>query len=112
LRNEDNGFLWEHYVLNEMMAQLQSKEIRYWRNKQGHEVDFIWLTRKKQLFAIECKWSSNTFEPNSLLKFHQIYPQSELLLVAQDIQQGFTKKIKDVIVRYCSLSELISLLKS
>lgn len=32
---------WEHIVLNELQGQLQTKEIRYWRDKQDHELDFI-----------------------------------------------------------------------
>ena len=41
LRQEDFGLLWEHFVLNEIMAQTQSREIHYWRNKRGLEVDFV-----------------------------------------------------------------------
>ena len=33
--------LWEHYVLNELRAGLQRRDLRYWRDKQGHEVDFV-----------------------------------------------------------------------
>ena len=48
LRQEDLGLLWEHFVLNEIMAQTQSREIHYWRNKRGLEVDFV-LTRTRKL---------------------------------------------------------------
>ena len=41
LRPDDLGHLWEHYVLNELTARLQTAGLRYWRDKQGHEVDLI-----------------------------------------------------------------------
>ena len=37
--------LWEHFVLNEIHAALQTRRIHYWRDKRGHEVDFV-LTRR------------------------------------------------------------------
>ena len=43
LRNEDLGLLWEHFVLNEIHGRLQRRDLRYWRNKHGAEVDFaLW----------------------------------------------------------------------
>ena len=33
--------LWERYVLNELHARLQSRRMNLWRDKHGHEVDFI-----------------------------------------------------------------------
>ena len=45
LRREDLGLLWEHFVLNELHGQLQTRDIRYWRDKQGHEVDFVLADR-------------------------------------------------------------------
>jgi predicted AAA+ superfamily ATPase len=32
---------WEHYVLNEVQGRLQRRDLRYWRNKHGAEVDFV-----------------------------------------------------------------------
>jgi predicted AAA+ superfamily ATPase len=41
LRPDDLGQLRGHCVLNELTAQLQTAGLRYWRDKQGHEVDLI-----------------------------------------------------------------------
>jgi len=40
-RSDDLGVLWERYVLNELHARLQSRRMNLWRDKHGHEVDFI-----------------------------------------------------------------------
>ncbi|MFO7980183.1 MAG: DUF4143 domain-containing protein [Candidatus Aminicenantes bacterium] len=41
LRNEDLGLLWEHFVLNEILARNQERRLHYWRDKRHHEVDFV-----------------------------------------------------------------------
>ncbi|MGH9839900.1 MAG: DUF4143 domain-containing protein [Blastocatellia bacterium] len=57
LRPDDLGQLWEHYVLNELTAQLQTAGLRYWRDKQSYEVDLIWAPRGKSLTAIASPFS-------------------------------------------------------
>ena len=72
LRQDDLGTLWEHFVLNEIMARTQSREIQYWRDKRGHEIDFV-LTRSRQMpIAVECEWSAAGFSPRQLLAFRRI----------------------------------------
>ena len=42
LRSEDFGELWEHLVLNNLMGFFQQAlTIHYWRDKRGHQIDFI-----------------------------------------------------------------------
>jgi hypothetical protein len=108
LRQEDLGLLWEHFVLNELMAQLQSREIRYWRDKRGHEVDFVLARRSAAPLAIECKWSAQAFAPQSLLAFRRQYPQGKNLVVASDVSRTFTQTYNGVEVRFVSLGELIA----
>ncbi len=58
LRPEDLGSLWEHFVLNELQARFQTRRISYWRDKRGHEVDFVWPAGRREIAAVECKWSA------------------------------------------------------
>ena len=74
-RQEDLGHLWEHIVLNELMAQLQRRDIHYWRDKRGHEIDFVLTRRGAEPVAIECKWSADAFQPRSLRAFRRHYPR-------------------------------------
>ncbi len=53
LRREDMGLLCEHFVLNELQAHLQSRDIQYWRDKKAHEVDFVLAPRNHPPIAIE-----------------------------------------------------------
>ena len=108
LRTEDMGHLWEHFVLNEVQAARQIRGLRYWRDKRGHEVDFIVATRGKPPLAIECKWSADEFDPSGLLAFRRQYPDGENYVVAQDVRRSYRRKHAGVDVRYLSLSALIT----
>lgn len=108
LRQEDLGSLWEHFVLNEIMAHTQSRDIRYWRNKRGQEVDFV-LTRARGLpIAIECKWAASGFSPRSLLAFRKQYPEGENFVVAHDVDRSFTSDYNGIQVKFVNLDTLIA----
>lgn len=85
LRPDDHGPLWEHLVLNELHAHLQTREIRYWRDKAGHEVDFVIPRKKGGPIAIECKWRAAEFDPKNLKIFRAIYPEGLSLVVSSDV---------------------------
>lgn len=112
LRREDMGLLWEHYVLNELHARLQTRAIHYWRDKQGHEIDFILAGRRRQApLAIECKWSAGEFDASALKVFRRRYPTGENFVVAGDVERGFARSYDGVRVRFASLKELTDELK-
>jgi len=110
LRQQDLGILWEHYVLNEIQAQLQSRQVLYWRDKRGHEIDFVLVPRgqQKSPIAIECKWSAKQMEYNSLKSFLNQYPKASCYVVAQDVKRMYIKTIEKSKVKFVSLSMLIS----
>jgi hypothetical protein len=108
LRRDDMGLLWEHYVLNEMHAHLQSRDIRYWRDKRGHEVDFVLARRKNPPLAIECKWSASELDPTNLQAFRRSYARGENFVVAHDVDRSFSRSYGDLSVKFLSLSALVS----
>ena len=107
LRREDLGLLFEHYVLNELHAQLQSRDVRYWRSKHGSEVDFVLAGRSGAPTAIECKWSATGFEPASLRAFRGRYPRGRNFVVAADVDGAFERRYAGLRVRFVSLAGLI-----
>jgi hypothetical protein len=106
LRRDDLGILWEHVVLNEMHAHLQSRRIGYWRDKRGHEVDFILADRRTDPVAIECKWSAADFDPVNLLAFRRLHPAGPNYVVASDVSQSYTRKYDEVTVQFLSAHAL------
>ena len=106
LRPDDLGLLWEHFVLNEMQASLQTQQIHYWRDKNKHEIDFIIRGRGAAPDAIECKWSAGEFDAKNLLAFRRQYPQGRNWVVSTDVDQPYTRQIKGVCVRTIDLQGL------
>lgn len=107
LRRDDLGVLWEHFVLNEIHARRQDRSIRYWRDKRGHELDFIWAPRSAAPVAIECKWSANEFEPGNLLAFRRRYPNGDNFVVAPDVDRVFSRTYGSISVQFVSLPTLV-----
>lgn len=107
LRQDDLGFLWEHYVLNELHAHLQTRDIRTWRDKQGHEVDFVIPRRGKPPIAIECKWSADHFDAGGLTVFGKRYPTATAFVVAHDVERPFVRHAGELSVEVVQVSDLI-----
>lgn len=113
LRQADMGILWEHFVLNEMHAHLQTRRISYWRDKRGHEIDFVLTHHKKpeQPLAIECKWSSAGFDTRydvgNIKVFRKQYPAGNNYVVSADTERSYTRVYDNISVTFVSLKELI-----
>ncbi len=115
LRAEDLGFMWEHCVLNEMHGRLQSRSINYWRDKSGHEIDFVIRNKKNNsITAIECKFLTHQDDSTlaALAKnfeaFRQHYPQGENFVVATNIDQPMTRRYNDLPISFVGINDLIN----
>lgn len=97
LQREDLGLLWEHVVLNELYAHRQAREVRYWHDKCGHEVDFVLARRGYPPLTVECTWSMSDVDPTPLV-------------VAHDVERTFSRTYGDMVVRYMKLPALIAAL--
>lgn len=107
LRMDDMGLLWGYFVLNEIQAVLQTRQINYWRDKRGHEIDFVFVRHGCPPVSIECKWSADEFDPGNLKAFRKQHPTGENYVVAADIDRSFRKKYRDLLVRFVSLPALL-----
>jgi len=76
LRTEDCGVLWEHLVLDTLIAAGAPK-IHFWRDKQQREVDFVMPHGRDAVDAIECKWNPEAFETRGLAAFREQYPKGK-----------------------------------
>ena len=107
LRREDKGYLWEHFVLNEIQANLQTRRVLYWRDKRGHEVDFVLTIRQNTPIVIECKFSQSEFDAKNIISFRRQYPDGENFVVASDVNRPFSCKYGVVTVKFVNLKDLI-----
>jgi hypothetical protein len=96
---------------NEIQAHLQTRQIFYWRDKLGHEVDFIFRNRPAEPTAIECTWSPGDFDPVNLGIFIKHYPLGKNLVVAQDVERPYEREYKGLRVKMVGVKDLVRLLK-
>ena len=107
ISRERRGFLYEHLVLNELHAGLQSRQVSYWRDKHGNEVDFVLPRRGAPPVAIECKWKAGDFDPHGLMAFARAYPGARLFLVSSDITHAGTRAYAGQEIVLTPLADLI-----
>lgn len=81
LRAEDCGLLWEHLVLDTLIAAGVAK-CHFWRDKQQREVDFVVPRGREIADAIECKWKPEAFETRGLAAFRAQYPKGRNYVVS------------------------------
>jgi hypothetical protein len=106
LRDADLGPLWEHGVLNEIHSRTQSASVRYWRDKRGHEVDFVLLGRGGEPLSIECKWRAAAFDAGNLLAFRRQHPRGINWVVCQDVDRPFNHEIGGLAVEFLGIESL------
>ena len=111
LRQEDKGYLWEHFVLNEIQAHLQTRRVLYWRDKRNHEIDFVLSFPKHAPIAIECKLTHSEFDAQNMVSFRRQYPVGENFIVANDVDRSLSRKYNGITVRFVNVKDLIVALK-
>ena len=98
IRSKDRGSLWEHLVLNELHANLQQRDVMYWRDKRGLEVDFVLPRRREGPIAIECKLSAEAFDPAGMAMFRRLHPQGRNFVVVARTPSSMEKRFGDLAV--------------
>ncbi len=106
LREEDFQVLWKQLVLNEMYSRVQSPDIHYWRDKRGHEVDFVWVHRVPGIVAIAAQWRAHDFEPYNLRAFRYHYPNGPNWVVCRDVGQGYIRPSGKLNLDFMNLEEM------
>jgi uncharacterized protein len=105
LRTDDCGTLWEHLVLDTLIAANLS-QIHFWRDKQQREVDFVTPRGRDVVDAIECKWRADTFEPRGLAAFRERYPRGKNYLVCPLAGPGYERHQAGLSISVVSPKEL------
>ncbi|MFA5338025.1 MAG: DUF4143 domain-containing protein [Candidatus Omnitrophota bacterium] len=112
LRDDDMGYLWEHFVLNEIFACRQAKDIGYWRDKQGHEIDFVIKEKGRPVLAIECKWRDRDFDPANIKVFLRHYDKAQVCVVCHDISRPYSRRYGDFRVEFIGLTDIGKICKA
>ncbi len=105
LRNDDCGVLWEHVVLETLVAAGLAR-LHFWRDKQDREVDFVVPRRRDVVDAIECKWRADAFETRGLRAFRAIYPKGQNYVVSPIEGGSYSRTVDTFHVAFVSPADL------
>jgi uncharacterized protein len=90
LRPEDCGLLWEHLVLDTLLA-MPVRRLHFWRDKQQREVDFVIPRERDAVDVIECKWNLDALETRGLAAFRASYPKGRNYVVTPSAVEPFPR---------------------
>jgi hypothetical protein len=107
VRDDDRGPLWEHLVLDMLRAVTDGRGLHYWRDKSGHEVDFV-LTWGQAVHAVECKINPDRLDPKSLRVFRCAYPEGRNYVVCPGVDDAYDRRYGDLIVRVAGCRHLLA----
>ena len=107
---------------NEINGKIQTRDIHYWRDKRGHEIDFILKDRNdNSITVIECKYSSLSIISNpsqlsliskNIKAFRQIYPNGKNFIVSTDIVSPITKEHDGNKIIFVNIENLIKFISN
>lgn len=106
----EKGHLLENLVLETMQARPHSQQIYFWRDKIGHEIDFVIQTGKKELLAIECKSQKRNFSSKNLAIFRKAYPYGKNIVVTLDEVES-TEKLLNFDLNFMGINQLFGFLQ-
>lgn len=101
LRPDDCGSLWEHLTLEHLQAHLPDTPVRYWRDKNGNEIDFVLPRTRDTVDVIECKWNPDAFDARALTLFRSYYPKGRNYLIAPLQIPAYEKRFGQLEVSIC-----------
>ncbi len=105
LRAEDCGVLWEHLVLDTLIAAAVQK-IKFWRDKQQREIDFVIPRGRDTVDTIECKWNPESFDTRALSVFREQYPKGKNYVVSPLNTETYEQVRAGLTISFVSPKEL------
>ena len=83
----DKGAVVENFVFNQLQTSQRKDALRFWRTKQGAEVDFILTTSGLELIPIEVKYQklSQPSPPSGLIRFIKKYHPKKAVVLNRNL---------------------------
>jgi hypothetical protein len=96
-------------VLNEIQGFSQNRPVHYWRDKRGHEIDFVLVRPNRPIIAIECKWKSGAFNPRNIAAMSKKHTSGKNLVVSSDVEKPFKRKCGGLEVQFIGLDGIATI---
>jgi hypothetical protein len=106
IREEDRGLLWEHLVLDTLRSETDDRNLYFWRDKSGREVDFVIKRGAQYVDAIECKINPDRFEPDSTAAFRESYAEGDNYVISPYIKTPYQRRYGELTVRFRNMNQL------
>jgi hypothetical protein len=97
----DFASFWEPLTLEHLQAHLPDSPTRYWRDKAGHEIDFVVTRARDAVDVIECKWNPAGFDASALDVFRSYYPKGRNYLVIPLEAPAYARRFGKLEVTVC-----------
>lgn len=107
IREDDRGVLWEHLVLDALRTDIEERNLFYWRDKSGREIDFVIKRQGDQVDTVECKINPDNFDPANLMVFRSLYLEGKNYVVSPDNKISFKRRYKKLEVQFGSLKQVL-----
>lgn len=112
LRPEDLGKLWEHLVLDTLLALPGAPRIHFWRDHSQREIDFVLPRGRGACDALECKWNPTTLDGRNLAAFRSLHPKGANYVVAPHVREPYRTRSGGLEVTVTGAANLRDLLPS
>ena len=89
LRQEDQGILWEHLVLDTLRFLFGDGSLFYWQDKSRREVDFVIRRGDGYVDAVECKLNPEHVSHAGVEAFRGLYPRGRNLILSPNVKQPY-----------------------
>ena len=100
IRETDRGVLWEHLVLD--MLHVAFRNVYYWTDKNGHEIDFIIRGTGVEIHTVECKINPDKYSPAAVKRFREHYPDGINYCYSPHIKSPYKLRLGNIEVFFRS----------
>jgi len=91
------------------MLGAEPGQVKYWRDRAGHEVDFVVPRGRGECDAIECKWNPDEFEAKPFHVFRSFHPHGRNYLVSPNVVRTYSRTSGSLEVLVCTSEQLLGL---
>ncbi len=105
-RRDDRGVIIESFVFLSIIKQLKpNMEVKFWRTRQGDEVDFI-LLKNRIPYPVEVKFKIKSPNiPNGMKRFLEKYPDAPGgIVVSRNMEEEI--KFDDRVIKFIKLEDV------
>ncbi len=86
-KRTDKGTIWESYIFQEIIKNIENISINFWRTKQQQEVDFIISGQKLLPIEVKYKSTGKTRDFSSLLTFMHDYNIKNGIVLSKNLNK-------------------------